>query len=43
MHLELDDGSSFELTTTPDHVDELAGPFVTTHPSIGERRIDRSR
>ena len=43
IHLELDDGSSFQITTTPDHVDQLAGPFVTAHPAIGQRRIDRRR
>jgi hypothetical protein len=43
IHLEADDGSSYEITTTPDRVDLLAGPFVTAHPAIGERGTDRMR
>jgi hypothetical protein len=43
IHLELDDGSEFEVTTTPDDAGLLAGPFVTTHPVFGARRSDRTR
>lgn len=43
IHLELDDGSAFEVTTAPGDAGLLAGPFVTTHPAFGARRSDRTR
>jgi len=39
----LDTGSSIEVTTTRDHLDALAGPFLTAHPALAQDRIDRSR
>jgi hypothetical protein len=43
IHLELDTGSSIEVTTTRDHLDALAGPFLTAHPALAQHRIDRRR
>jgi hypothetical protein len=43
IHLELDTGCSIEVTTTRDHLDALAGPFLTAHPALAQHRIDRRR
>lgn len=43
IHLDLDDGSTIQVTTSLDHLDALAGPFLAAHPALAQDRIDRRR